>query len=427
MSKRSSFGAAAWWGWTELRIYSLFIQLLSATIHLAALFSPKAKKWVAGRQQWRANLAGKLGQDARKTLWVHVSSLGEFEQGRPIIELFRSEFSDWRIVLTFFSPSGYEVRKHYPLADVVAYLPADTPRNAHDFLEIIHPDAAVFVKYDFWANYLFQLKNRGTPTLLVSALFRPSQPFFKWYGGLWRKMLGCFSHIFVQNEGSAALLLQIDFQAITVAGDTRVDRVLRLALEAPSNPLVEAFVGNAPVFVIGSSWEADEQLLASVLQSPGFQHFKVIIAPHEPSERNVQRICQQFRQAVRYTQGTTDAMVQARVLVIDNIGLLNTLYRYGSFAYIGGGFGRGIHNTLEPAAFGLPVIFGPNYKKFEEARQFVARGGGFTIQDAAELSGVLQALQSAAFYDNASMDVKKYLEQNKGATDMAMAWFRARF
>ncbi len=305
---------------------------------------------------------------------MHVSSLGEFEQGRPIMEQFRAEFPNWRIVLTFFSPSGFEIRKNYANADVVCYLPADTPRNARDFLRRLVPDAAIFVKYDFWANYLFHLA--PTPTLLVSALFRQEQPFFKWYGGLWRRMLGCFSHIFVQNPESAVLLQQIGIQQVEVAGDTRVDRVMAIAAAVKPNTIVEAFAGDAPVFVIGSSWEIDEAMLFPVLKLPEFQHYKIIVAPHEPSERNVARICGQFEHAVPYSKFESIAATGAKVLVIDNIGLLNTLYRYGSIAYIGGGLGKDIHNTLEPAALGLPIIFGPKYDKFEEARQFVARGGG---------------------------------------------------
>ncbi len=289
---------------------------------------------------------------------------------------------------------------------------------------MLQPTAAIFVKYDFWANYLFELKKRDTPTLLVSALFRPSQPFFRWYGGLWRQMLGCFTHIFVQNSPSAALIQHIDFQQVTIAGDTRVDRVLRIAEEVKPNPVVEAFAGHSPVFVVGSSWEADEQLLIPVLQMAEFQHYKIIVAPHEPSERNVKRICAQFKAVVRYSNASSYPLESARVLVIDNIGLLNTLYRYGSMAYIGGGFGAGIHNSLEPAAFGLPIIFGPKYAKFEEARQFVARGGAFVVHDEAELLLTIQKLQEPDFYEKTSSAVLDYLAENKGATEMAISWLR---
>ncbi len=405
-------------------LYNLGIRLLQAGMQLASLFHPKARLWVEGRKNWRERLETALRfTNGKKTLWMHVSSLGEFEQGRPILEQFRTELPGWRIVLTFFSPSGFEIRKDYAHADVVWYLPADTPQNARDFLRILRPDAAIFVKYDFWANYLFQLP--PTLTLLVSALFRPEQPFFQWYGGLWRRMLGCFTHIFVQNQESAALLRQIGIRQSEVAGDTRIDRVLRIAAEVKPNSKVEAFAGGAPVFVIGSSWEADEALLFPVLQLPEFQHYKIIVAPHEPSERNVQRICGQFQHAVPYSKFDEKASQGSSVLVIDNIGLLNTLYRYGSIAYIGGGLGKGIHNTLEPAAFGLPIIFGPKYEKFEEARQFVARGGAFPVGDADSLKAVLGQLQDAVFNASASKAVLGYLEENKGATGKAIEWLKA--
>jgi len=405
-------------------LYNLGIQLLRAAMLLVSFFHPKAKLWVQGRKNWRERLGNALRHtDGKKTLWMHVSSLGEFEQGRPIMEQFRAEFPSWRIVLTFFSPSGYEIRKNYTDADVVFYLPADTPRNARDFLSILQPDVAIFVKYDFWANYLFSLP--PTPTLLVSGLFRPEQPFFKWYGGLWRKMLGCFTHIFVQNQASATLLRQIGMQQFEVAGDTRIDRVLRIAADVKPNPIVETFAGDAPVLVIGSSWEVDEALLFPVLQLTEFQRYKVIVAPHEPSERNVARICGQFERAIPYSKFDRSAATSAQVLVIDNIGLLNTLYRYGSIAYIGGGLGKGIHNTLEPAAFGLPILFGPKYEKFEEARQFVASGAAFTVHDTESLKAILRQLQKPAFHEAASKAALGYLAENKGATGKAIEWLQA--
>ena len=416
-------------------IYDLAIQLLIAGIHAASYFIPKAKRWVEVRDQWRKKLHSWIGQDSSaQVLWVHAASLGEFEQGRPVIESFREQYPEWKIVLSFFSPSGYEVRKDYPHADLVCYLPADTRQNARDFLEIIQPDVAVFVKYEFWANYLFELKKRAVPTLLVSALFRPSQPFFRWYGSFWRQMLDCFTQVFVQNESSGNLLKSIGIQSFTVAGDTRVDRVLKIAGSAPENAVVRDFVAldSRQTLVVGSSWEADETVIFQAIQKENLakqsvkSNWKLIIAPHEPSAANVQRINQHLENAWPYSQlsNGTAAHPEPSHLIIDNIGLLNTLYRYGTVAYIGGGFGKGIHNTLEPAAFGLPVIFGPKYEKFEEARQFVARGGAFPVQNAVELAAILTKLEDPDFYQRASGAVRAYLEENRGATEKVMLFIK---
>lgn len=407
-------------------IYELVIRLFAFGLRLAAVFHPKARKWVSGRSHWRQRYRADF-QKKTKVLWVHAASLGEFEQGRPIIEGFREKFPGWQVVLTFFSPSGYEIRKNYPGADFICYLPADTRNNARDFVDLIQPDAAVFIKYEFWANYLRVLKNRQTPTLLVSALFRDGQPFFRWYGGFWRGMLRCFTHFFVQNEHSAALLRKVGLDNLTVAGDTRVDRVMRIAETAPDNAVVGHFAGQSTTTLIaGSTWPPDERLLLSVLGKPEFQRFKVVIAPHEPSDTHLVQLEKQIQDgpfsdrtrplSLRYSQTDSPLLEQARYLLIDNVGMLNTLYRYGSVAYIGGGFGRGIHNTLEPAAWGLPVIFGPKYQKFEEARQLVARGGAFSVQDATELSVVLSRLSDPVFYKKAVLEVREYLAESRGAT-----------
>lgn len=404
-------------------LYELIIRLLTAGIRVAALFHPKARRWVQGRRDWR-NRYRTAFQKKGRVLWVHAASLGEFEQGRPLIEAIRESYPGWQIVLTFFSPSGYEIRKNYPHADFIGYLPADTSRNARDFLDLIQPDVAVFVKYEFWANYLMALKSRSTPTLLVSALFRPGQPFFKWYGGFWRRMLSCFTHLFLQNESSGQLLRDAGFQNWTVAGDTRVDRVLKLAENAPENAIVKTFAGDSPVLVAGSSWEVDESIFLLVLNLPEFKQLKLVIAPHEPSEKHLARLIPKLsRPYSRYSSWLKGAQPSPEVLLIDNVGMLNTLYRYGTVAYIGGGFGKGIHNTLEPAAFGLPVIFGPRFGKFEEARQLVARGGAFSIRDAMEMRNILEKLQDPDFYQRASLAVRTYLEESRGATAQIIRYF----
>lgn len=416
-------------------LYNLVIYAFGVLLRMAAWFHPKARLWVDGRRNWRARLQSDFPASEQKVVWVHAASLGEFEQGRPLIEAVREEYPDWKIVLSFFSPSGYEIRKNYPHADLVCYLPLDSPDNARDFIDLIKPDLAVFVKYEFWANYLFELRKRKIPTLLISGLFRPSQPFFRWYGGLWRKMLASFSHLFVQNEASGQLLSRIGVAHFTIAGDTRVDRVLKIAESAPDQALVADFVSDEPhVLIAGSTWPEDEERIFQALQmpeSPGKEGtwWKLIVAPHEPSETNVQRICKQAQNVVRYSQRQASPKSQpdAVCLVIDNIGLLNTLYRYGTVAYIGGGFGKGIHNTLEPAAFGLPIVFGPKYEKFEEARQFVARGGAFPVRNATELADVLSKLSNPDFYRHASDAVHAYLEESRGATDKVMAYIAGHF
>ena len=411
-------------------LYEIAIRLLTFVIRVAAFFNPKARTWTSGRRNWRERYRADF-QPVGKVLWVHAASLGEFEQGRPVIEAFRERFPGWQVVLSFFSPSGYEVRKNYPHADFVCYLPADTRRDATGFLDIVRPDAAIFVKYEFWANHLFELKKRRIPVLLVSALFRENQPFFQWYGTFWRSMLGCFTHFFVQDQYSAELLQRIGFQNVTIAGDTRVDRVLNIAESAPENEIAAAFAGSGfsrpatvpGVFIAGSTWLPDEAIILDVLSRQ--RAWKIIIAPHDPSEENVSRI---FRlagdDALRYSRATPATARDARVLVIDNVGILNTVYRYGTVAYIGGGFGKGIHNTLEPAAFGLPVIFGPKYQKFEEARQFVARGGAFPVRDARELTAALEKLRDDAVFRNAAEAVKGYLEENRGATEIIMTYLK---
>lgn len=411
-------------------LYNLGIWCYSLIIHLAAGFNPKAALWVSGRQHWRVRLRHQLAANDKPTLWMHVSSLGEFEQGRPVLELFRQAHPDWRIVLTFFSPSGFEVRKNYPHADVVAYLPADTPNNARDFLNLVKPNLAVFVKYDFWANYLFTLQKRQTPTLLIAALFRPEQSFFKWYGQFSRKILTCFDEIQVQEASSLKLLQSIDIKPVTVAGDTRIDRVLNLAAQAANNPVAQHFSGQSegrpqPVLIAGSSWEADETLILSVLDLPEFAAFKLIIAPHDPSGQHLERLCARRTDLVLHSRYTFEPSAETRILVIDNVGMLNTLYQYADIAYIGGGFGKGIHNTLEPAAFGLPVIFGPKYQKFEEARQFVQREGAFPVENGQELVVVLHRLQDPAFYQSASKAVLLYLQENEGASLKAVSWLES--
>ncbi|MFZ4474193.1 MAG: 3-deoxy-D-manno-octulosonic acid transferase [Saprospiraceae bacterium] len=408
--------------------YKIAIRLYVFAVQFLGLFNEKAKKWSDGRKNWRPLLQREVAEWGNQPIfWLHAASLGEFEQGRPLIEAIRAQYPHWKIVLSFFSPSGYEIRKNYAFVDYVCYLPADTRRNARDFVEILQPRLAVFVKYEFWLNYLLALHQKDTPTLLVSGIFRPTQPFFQWYGTLWRQMLGAFTHFFVQNEASEQLLSQIGFRNVTIAGDTRIDRVLKIIQEAQPIPIAAQFKTSTeyPIMIVGSSWEADEKVYLPVFQKKEFQHFKTIIAPHSLSPASIQKLEQpiaQFSKSIRYSQADGVDVAPYSTLIIDNIGMLNQLYQYGHIAYIGGGFGKAIHNVLEPAAWGLPVIFGPKHKKFEEALQLVKLGGAFAIENQDDLERVLKYLADPGQYTRASAAVKAWLEANKGATTKILSF-----
>lgn len=399
-----------------MSLYNLGIYIFVALVKLAALFSQKARLWVVGRKDWRKRLRSAM-DGAQSVVWVHAASLGEFEQGRPLIEAIRAECPHYKIVLTFFSPSGYEIRKNYDGADYVCYLPADTRANAKDFVSIVKPEIAIFIKYEFWLNYLTQLHKAECRTFIVSTIFRRNSVFFKWYGGIFRRVLGYFSRIFVQNQESVELLSSIGVERVTLAGDTRFDRVADIARSAKSIELVERFAKWAKVLVAGSTWPADEALLERLIaQHP---QMKFIIAPHEiDSDRIDAMIGRIGTSALRYTR--CDAMSDlegARLLVIDTIGILSSVYRYAEYAYIGGGFGAGIHNILEAATFGLPISFGPNYFKFKEARDLIVLGSCATITDFAELNRWLVEIESDEnLYKRLKTISEDYINENIGST-----------
>jgi len=405
-------------------LYDLGIQFYLLAIRLTIPFREKARLWWQGRQNWQTDLRQAFAENDRP-IWIHCASLGEFEQGRPLIEQLKSQFPDSKILLTFFSPSGYEIRKNYEFADHVCYLPPDTRQNAQQFLKIINPQLAIFVKYEFWYHFLSQLSKRQTPTLLISAIFHPKQPFFQWYGGFFRQMLPFFSRIFVQNEASAKLLQQIDIQHFEVAGDTRIDRVLAIAKKAEQFPKIETFAGQSPILIAGSSWPPDEAILADFIQKNPDSDWKFIIVPHDISEKHIRQIeaLLVHSKTARYTQTKVD-LATAKILIVDTIGMLSALYQYGKIAYIGGGFGAGIHNTLEPIAFGLPVLFGPKYEKFEEAVQLVQRGGAFVVQDAADFAQHFQKLKDSERHKKAAAVAKNYVAENQGATEKAMKFIK---
>jgi len=400
-------------------IYQLGIFFYWLTVQLFAPFDKKARQFVAGRKGWENSLKDKIDPKANY-LWFHCASLGEFEQGRPVIEKVKQQYPQYKIVLTFFSPSGYEIRKNYDGADVVAYLPVDTKRNARIFLERVNPQKAFFVKYEFWYHYIAELKKRRIPLYLISGIFRENQQFFKHspWGKWYRKMLYGFEHFFVQNEKSADLLKDIGINNYTISGDTRFDRVAAIANSAKTFENVEKFKGNSLTLVAGSTWKADEELLSAFINNSS--GIKFIIAPHEVHPPNINRIHQLLKKpAISFSNIQNADPEPYDVLIIDSIGILSSLYQYGNVAYIGGGFGVGIHNILEAATFKLPVIFGPNYQKFQEAVDLVAQKGAFPVTDTNELNDALNKLLSDEKARKKASDVcKNYVEKNVGSTKL---------
>ena len=398
--------------------YNLAIYLYGFFIHCASFFNEKAALWVKGRKDWEAKLKSVL-QGSNAVIWFHCASLGEFEQGRPLIEKIKLKYPNCKILLTFFSPSGYEIRKNYSGADVVFYLPLDTVYNARTFIDIVKPERVFFVKYEFWFNYLRELKNRNIPTYLISAIFRREQHFFSSIGKWSRQGLDTYKHIFVQDENSLSLLNEFGYNNVIVAGDTRFDRVNKLVAKAKKYDLIQVFKGEIPLVLAGSTWQADEDILASL----SLTNFKLIIAPHEISESNLGSLMQKFSKynPVRYSEANDASLKNARVLIIDNIGILSSLYGYASIAYIGGGFGKGIHNVLEAAAYGMPVLFGPNYQKFQEAVELIQLKAAYSVNSTEELKEKLNLfLNDSVLLKETSLVSKKYVEQKTGATDIIL-------
>ncbi len=400
-------------------LYNSGIALYQAGIKLAAKWNEKAGLLAKGQNSSFSILQEKI-IPGHKYVWFHASSLGEFEQGRPLIEELKRRSPEYKVVLTFFSPSGYEVRKNYAGADVVVYLPMDTPGNVSRFLDIVKPEKAVFIKYEFWANYLTELKKRGIPTYLVSAIFRPQQAFFQWYGGWYRNLLSSFTHLYVQDKPSGELLKSIGVTNVTVAGDTRFDRVAEIAAQAKELPVVEAFAKGRKVLVAGSSWPLDEDILFDYFNSN--EDLFLIVAPHVTSESHIEDICRKLKRPfARYTKTDEQHAAQADCLIIDCIGLLSSIYRYGQIAYIGGGFGVGIHNVLEAAVYGVPVIFGPNYHKFREACGLIEAGGGFPIFESQQYVNLMdKLLQNADYLSLCGKNSANFVNGNLGATDLIM-------
>jgi len=406
---------------TVVILYPLFIRLYVLAVRLAALWNAKARAWVEGRKDWAGRLSAAIGPDDR-IIWVHCASAGELEQGKPLIEALKQRYGGHRILLSFFSPSGFAAGKKWAGADIITYLPADTRAAARRFVSIARPELVVFVKYEYWYYHLKAVADKNIPLLLVSAIFRPQQVFFKPYGGFFRKILFLFSKIFVQDEDSAQRLQALGLKAL-VAGDTRFDRVLRIA-ERPSHlPLVQAFAGRGPLIVAGSTWPEDEQLLAALLPHTNAQ---LVLAPHEMGAGHMESIRKLFPDAAFYSELSAGDAVTARVLVIDAFGLLSGLYQYAAVTYIGGGFNKsGIHNTLEAAVWSRPVLFGPNYQKFKEARDLVALGAAFSIADETELRAIAtRLLEDGKACTDAGLAAGRYVAGGAGATQKILGYIQ---
>lgn len=402
-------------------MYSLLIYLYIAGVKLAALFGHrKARLLVEGHKNIFPLLKERL-RPGEKYLWFHVSSLGEFEQGRPVMERLRESHPEYRIVLTFFSPSGYESAKKYQSADIICYLPFDTRRNVGRFLDMLKPEKAFFIKYEFWPNFLAGLKKRGVPTYSVSSIFRKEQMFFKTIDFGYRKTLKCFTHLFVQDNASKGLLATIGLDNVTVIGDTRFDRVMKIAADAKQLALVETFAEGKRVFVAGSSWTPDEDIFIKYFNA--HKGWKLIIASHEVTEARLTEIQSKFSgKCVRYTQANMDEAREADCLLIDCFGLLSSIYRYGKVAYVGGGFGAGVHNLLEAAVYGMPVFFGPNNRKFREAQKLKECGGGLEISSYEDFEAKMDLFDADEnLLAQAGAAAGEYVGGNSGATQKLLA------
>jgi 3-deoxy-D-manno-octulosonic-acid transferase len=397
-------------------IYNISIRILWLVIRISAFYNKKARMWIEGRKNLMDTVAHSIDQDSEH-VWFHCASLGEFEQGRPVMEEFKKSNPHIKIVLTFFSPSGYENKKNYQGADHIFYLPLDTPQLASQFVEYVRPRAAVFVKYEFWYNFINALDERKIPLIFISVIFRKNQHFFKFYGKWFRAQLKKVTYFFVQNKPSQDLLYSIGVHNVVVSGDTRFDRVYQIRQSPRSFNMVEKFIQGSVIFMAGSTWPKDEEMLVSLINQK-HKGLKYIVVPHEIDQGHIQKFCSALdTSVVKYSEPDENKFKDAQVLIIDSIGMLSNLYQYASIAYIGGGFGKGIHNILEPATFGMPLIFGPNYRKFAEACELVQYGGAFSVRNSSDLQkNVESVLSNYKLLSNISEITQKYVDLKKGAT-----------
>jgi len=405
-------------------LYNTGIRFYQFLIWVVSFRNPKAKKWLSGRK----NLFEKIKKEivpGDHLLWFHVSSLGEFEQARPVIEGVKKRFPEYKILLTFFSPSGYDLKKDYPHADYVYYLPLDTPRNASKFLDLVQPEKVFFVKYEFWFNFLNELKQREIPTYIFSALFRPSQFFFHRWGKWFRKALKAYTHLFVQNQSSFDTLHKFGFNNVTISGDTRLDRVAQIAEAASVLPKLEQFCAGSLVIVAGSTWPEDEEIFLNYVNECAHK-VKFVVAPHEVNEGSLDRITSMLKRSyVLYSSPSTpEQLASADVLIVDGYGYLVSVYRYAKIAFIGGGFTTGIHSILEPAVYGMPVVFGPDYHKFHEAVEMIQLGAAHSVSNYEELNNLFESyLTYPKRLAEESLFASQYVESNRGATEQIIRYF----
>lgn len=391
-------------------LYNIGILGLGLTMRIASLFNAKAKLWVKGRKNLYSNIPSNINQNL---IWFHCASLGEFDQGLPLMQKLKEQDPTTSILVTFFSPSGMQhYHKRKLVADFVMYLPLDTPKNAREFFKHLHPQKAFFVKYEFWSNFIFEAKNNGVKLYNVSGIFRPNHRYFKWYGSYFRKTLKAFEWFFVQNKSSLELLKTIGIVNVSISGDSRFDRVLENKKSAVKNEILDAFTQNVKVFVVGSSWPDDEKIIQPFLQK---ENQKTLIAPHNIDEGHIQSLLKQFPEAVRFTQTNPVEVKEKQILILDTIGQLSNAYSYGSIAYIGGGFSGNLHNILEPAVFGLPVIFGPKHNRFPEAQAFIDNEIGKSISNPIEFENAFVQIQQNL--EELSDKTSKFIEQNQGAAE----------
>lgn len=405
-------------------LYNILVFIASLLLPLIALFNKKIKLFANGRKETFTKLSSIKKTD--KVIWFHAASLGEFEQAIPIIEELKNKYSNYKIIVTFFSPSGYEIRKKYALADVVCYLPLDSKNNMKKFLEIVHPTIAIIIKYEFWPNLLNELKRKEIPTILVSGILRENQSFFKWYGSFMREKLNTFNHFFVQNEESKKLLTSINLNNVTISGDTRFDRVSTILNQDNSLKFITEFKENKYTVVAGSTWQEDEEFLVNYINNGASEGEKFIIAPHNINQKNIELLKNSItKKTVLFSDKEAKNLADYQVFIIDTIGILTKIYSYADTAYVGGGLKTGLHNILEPATFGVPVVIGNKYSKFKEAVDLVNLKGCITIKNQEEFSTIFTKLKNNESFRNSTGEInKKYIQENLGATELIMNYLK---